>query len=291
VHASIKPFLHGYKVGMQVGDTESAAHCLADLICSLLVTGKSLRGIDADCRIFVPQMEELKRLGSADITRVVWQTVLNLMGRSSPANILSGEVMDENKILERAFDEKFMTNVINGLKSFLYAYLGEHRLGAELAVAKGDKYLKEVPCALFGMAETFSRGITLYAMARKTNKRKFKKHAIQVKKTIQSWVDAGNPNVKQHLCLLNAEQAALDGKNDLARALYGKAVILAARGGFLHDAALASERFADFVLGYDRDEATYRLEESIRFYSEWGATSKVEMLRIRLTAIPSEICF
>jgi predicted ATPase len=292
VHASIKPFLHGYKVGMQVGDTESAAQCLSNLIFTLLVSGKSLRGIDADCRIFVPQMEELKRLGTADITRVLWQTALNLMGRSSRANILSGEAMDENEILERARatnGEKFMTNVIDGLKSFLYAYLGEHRLGAELAIAKGDKFLKELPCAMFGMSETFSRGITLYAMARKTNKRKFKKHAIQVKKTIKSWVDGGNPNVKHHLCLLNAEQAALDGKEDLARALYGKAVILAARGGFLHDAALASERFADFVHRYDRDEATFRLEESIRFYTEWGATRKVEMLRIRLTAIPSEI--
>lgn len=116
-------------------------------------------------------------------------------------------------------------------------------------------------------------------MARRTGMRKYKKHALQVKKTVEAWVGKGNPNVRHHLCLLNAEQAALDGKNDQARQLYGEAITLSARGGFIHDAALANERYADFVIDNDRDEAEYRLRESIRYYSQWGATQKVAMLR------------
>jgi hypothetical protein len=129
------------------------------------------------------------------------------------------------------------------------------------------------------MWETFTRGISLYALARRTKKRKFKKHALRVKKAVEAWADKGNPNVIHHLRLLNAEHASLNGKKTKACQLYREAITLATRGGFLHDAALANERYADFVVDDDVDEAAYRLEESVRFYSQWGATQKVEMLR------------
>jgi predicted ATPase len=275
VHRARKPLADGYEVGMQVGDTESACECLLDLVCILLVSGNSLRKIDEQSYLYVAQMEELNRLNLAQVFRIIWQAVLNLRGHADDPKSLVGEAVNENELLESAA----LKNSAEAMKSFLCAYLGEHELGAELALAKGDKYLKEVPCHPLGMWETFCRGISLYAMARRTKKRKFKKHALRVKKTIETWFDNGNPNVKHHLRLLNAEQAALDGKNDQARQLYGEAVTLAARGGFLHDAALANERYADFVVDDDRDEEAYRLGESVRFYSQWGATKKVELLR------------
>jgi hypothetical protein len=45
---------------------------------------------------------------------------------------------------------------------------------------------------------------------------------------------------------------------------------------------LANERYADFLLHHmseNKEEAEYRLEEAIRFYSEWGAARKVDILR------------
>jgi hypothetical protein len=60
------------------------------------------------------------------------------------------------------------------------------------------------------------------------------------------------------------------------------AVTLAARGGFLQDAGLANERYADFLLRDvpDEDEAAHRMEEAIRFYGNWGAARKVDRLRV-----------
>jgi hypothetical protein len=283
LRSSLNPYLEGYKVGMQVGDTESATWCLHFYLGALLVVGKSLKAIEADCRIYLPQMEELKRKVAAESTRLILQTVLNLMGLSSNVLLFTGEVMDEVQCVEeaRAIKNDTYLNSVDFFKTYLYAYLGEHELGAKLALSKGDKYLKETPGFFFCMPEAFCRGISLYAMARKTKKRKYKKHAKRVKKTIKSWIDKGNPNVIHYACLLDAEQAALDGKKQLASTLFSKAVTLATRGGFLHDAGLANERYAVFLLDdcSDFEEGGYRMGESIRCYSEWGATIKVKRLR------------
>jgi hypothetical protein len=275
LHQSMKPLADGYEVGMQVGDTESACECLLNRVVILFVSGNSLHHIDEQTCVYLTQVEELNRLYLAQVLRIILRAVSNLRGNADDPRLLVGEVVNRNEVLESAV----LKNAEEAMQSFLCAYLGEHELGAELALAKGDKYLKEAPCHPFGMWETLCRGISLYAMARRTKKQNFKKHALRVKKTIETWFDSGNPNVKHHLRLLNAEQAALDGKSDKARQLYGEAVSLAARAGFLHDAALANERYADFVLDDDRDEAAYRLGESVRFYSRWGATRKVELLR------------
>mmetsp|Transcript_40364 Transcript_40364/g.97469 ORF Transcript_40364/g.97469 Transcript_40364/m.97469 type:complete len:104 (+) Transcript_40364:1084-1395(+) len=96
---------------------------------------------------------------------------------------------------------------------------------------------------------------------------------------IKRWVKNGNPNVQHYCCLLNAEKAALAKKQKAAEAFYKYAIVLAARTGYLNDAALINERYAGFMKEVgDEDEAKYRLEEAIRFYRDWGAYAKVEQL-------------
>ena len=55
---------------------------------------------------------------------------------------------------------------------------------------------------------------------------------------------------------------------------------LLAHPGHVHHAALANERYSDFLLHCMNDdvEAFYRIQEAIRFYKDWGASSKVQHL-------------
>ena len=71
----------------------------------------------------------------------------------------------------------------------------------------------------------------------------------------------------------------MDGDEDKARDLYREGITIAARGGFIHDAALANERFFDFVRERDIEEARYRIKEAVRFYSNWGAMARVQKLQ------------
>ena len=135
--------------------------------------------------------------------------------------------------------------------------------------------------------ETFHRGIGLYAMARRTKNRKYKKEAKRILKLISKWYKAGNPNVTHYDLMLRAEQAALDGKHGEADDLYKEAIVSAARPGHLQHAALFNERYADYRLTErgDVDDAKYHLSEAARYYSDWGAVGKAEQLKEELAKL------
>jgi len=128
-------------------------------------------------------------------------------------------------------------------------------------------------------------------MARKTKKQKYKRWANKIRKTIKTWKEKGSQNVVHYLFLLSAEHAVLNKNYQAAMKHYKQAIVFAARSGHLHDAGLFNERYADFLrhrLG-DEDEANYRLNEAIKFYSDWGAKAKVELLEGRLIKLIPEI--
>jgi hypothetical protein len=165
-------------------------------------------------------------------------------------------------------------------KSFMCSFYGNHELGAQLALERGDEYLKKNGTVLV-MLDFFHQGISLFAMSRKTKKRKFIKRAKNLTATIKSWAKKGNPNVNHYIILLEAEKAALYGQHDKAKMLYSQAISTASRTGFQQDAALGSERFSEFLLYDLRDEerAIHQLKDTIRLYSNWGAKYKADTLR------------
>ena len=87
--------------------------------------------------------------------------------------------------------------------------------------------------------------------------------------------------------MLQAEQAALDGKYAKADELYKEAIIHAARTGCLHHAALCNERYADYrrYEHNDLDDAKYLMTEAVRYYAEWGAVGKAEELRKEISVL------
>jgi hypothetical protein len=77
-----------------------------------------------------------------------------------------------------------------------------------------------------------------------------------------------------------ATRATWTRKNQKALKNYEVAVLLAGRRGLVNLQALCNERFADYlVICNDINEASYRFNEAIRLYEEWGAWKKVEQLK------------
>ena len=93
----------------------------------------------------------------------------------------------------------------------------------------------------------------------------------------------GNPNVRHYDVLLDAEYAALKKDFQLAQRFYHSAMVTASLDGFVHDAALATERYGDFLLQDlgDTKRAATQFQEAARLYSDWGATGVAEQLLAR----------
>ena len=115
---------------------------------------------------------------------------------------------------------------------------------------------------------------------------KWKVKAMKEIRTIRKWVKRGNPNVVHSLHLLEAELAALNGKNNKAEQHFKSAIETAEKNGFLQDQALSNEMASSYYKRR-RDESNrdYHLKQAIECYSKWGATAKVQQLTSRRSLI------
>jgi hypothetical protein len=156
-----------------------------------------------------------------------------------------------------------------------------------LPVVEFTSYVRMEPLNLFFVSlaptiqmDNLCRGISLFDMARKTKKSKYKQEAMKVLATVKDHVKKGSLNVYHHEALLEGELAALNGNSEVARHHFGRATVLAGRRGFLQDSALANERFGVYLLKdlADAEEASFRLQQAAKLYGEWGARAKANML-------------
>lgn len=241
-----------------------------------LVVGLPLQGFSEDIQIYLSQFESMGTHSEmSKRIRMIWQVVMNLMGTSENQTVISGSAISEE------FVDKTDLQIWNDfivLKSFLCVHFGQHEQGSRLALERGDSSYKQRPGTPFSMIDPFLRGVSLYAMARKTRKSKYKKEAQKCRARLEEWVKKGNPNVYHQFELLNAEHAALSKREDTSE-LYFKATRVAIRGGWVHDAALMSERHAEYLLETnDKAGAVEKLKEAIERYGSWGAAAKVQQL-------------
>lgn len=253
--------------------------CIVFYIGLSLQSGRLLPLIEEDCQIYVRQMIDLKRTSARDCTKLFWQTVLILLGASNISNRLQGVVVPEG------FDKSLSdmppaVATFRGQQAFLNVMFGNHRAGADLCISNDGFHMQVAPMNPLIQGELFMGGLSCFAMAREGKASKYVKQAKRTWKVFKEWNDKGNPYAKHSFALLDAELSALNKDQKGAVKRYQSAISFATRGGFRHDAALASERLGELALEMgDKEEAVYRFKEAVRYYNEWGAKRKVDSLQ------------
>ena len=276
LQSCIDPLSRAYTSGLSSGNTEYAMWNGIFALTIHYPMGKPLQ--TQELFSFLTLCNEHMIEEVALYTRMFWQMMLNLMGKSRHTVLLKGDIFDSQGFLPKTSRQDVFAKFI---ENQLLSWFGEYEELAEWAILeRNENYEKSFPCSFWVMLETFHSGVALYSMARQTNKKKYKKHANRIRRTIDDWIQQGNPNVKHYQCLLNAEQAVLDEDYEEAQKLYRGAIALAARTGYLQDAGLANERYADFLFRELSNEykANYHIQEAIKFYKEWGAEAKAKFL-------------
>jgi len=279
------PFANAYTSGMRTGNSEYAmwASIMRRIFLSFHL-GKPLGKILAKCETCAAQTEELKQHDQDTFLRMFWQVILNLTGVSNSTKTLHGEAYNSVKFVRKT---PLHDSLYNLAKLELLLFFGDYEGAAQLSIECDESFSKSFPGFFLCMIETFHRGIALYAMARKTKQGKYKRRARQILRTIGMWRDKGNPNVDHYWIFLKAEDEALRRNYEIAKKYYVESIRLAARNGHLHHAALINERYGDFVKEElnDDEEYKYRMHEAIRFYREWGASAKVDLLMKTKTSL------
>lgn len=284
-----EPFAKAHSSGMSVGRHDYALWALvSNQIMAPWMLGKSLVSLREYCPDVLSQAEEVSQTIQSIVVKIFWQAMINFSPTNADENEPNKISSHSTKLLE---GEIFSASNFKGTDTVALAFVhlmqGELLLffdidkAADRALEFEDKFSRDAPAMFLGIMETFHRAVALYAMARKTRKRRYKQQAKILRRRIEKWLDDGNPNVKHYEIFLNAEQAALDNRVDLADTRYRRAIVYAARTGHLHHTALFNERYAQFLQDVkgDENEASHRIHEAIRFYREWGAFAKASELQ------------
>ncbi|KAL3928249.1 MAG: hypothetical protein SGBAC_012733, partial [Bacillariaceae sp.] len=275
---SIQPMMDkAYVSGAQVGDSTHICWALLSRVWVPFVLGRPLVPVLKQCPLLATQIQELEQTEQLVLLKILWQAMSDIVSPSSNHNYMEGEGF--------RLSEFRSTNPIHlGMLHFANGEVWLHwepKLASERAISGRSKFLTLCPGVLLGQIETFHRGVALYAMARLGKSRKYTYRANEVRKTLQKWVKAGNPNVVLYLVFLNAEHASLKKQTDKAANLYKKAIALATEKSDLRHQGLFHERFAAFLLLELKDKAkhAHHLQESMECFEKWGSVQKASELK------------
>ena len=247
--------------------------------------GGPLDALEADILLYSQQMKGLKRVQAYEVCRMLRQVFLNLLGKDNkddPTQMYGESLSKED--LEKHQKDAFLLASLRCYHGILLAYFGAHVRLADSVVTAGHDYMQKAQVASPSiMFDTFLKGISCFAAARETGKKKYVTMGTTLRRKIRKWLAMGNPNVQHYESLLNAEYLALKKGTNVAASIikeYEAAIVLSARGGYRHDAALANERLGEFHLHVmnNPDDAAYCVRQSLQYWKDWGATAKVEAM-------------
>lgn len=290
----LDPMLSAYRAGMDSGDVDVAHECVADYVAIYTLVGLPLPAIQADARKFAEQMSTYNRRLTISKLRIYWQYAMNFAGQSNDPLQLTGDAMNQEKMIEEltATSQHTILRTLWTLRMILAYHFGNYKLAGEMCslikkegLDKGDfcVYAQCGYLALTNLALAAEAGI---------NSRKGKIHLKDANgyiKYLSDMVKARNVNAHHILQLCVAERASLDLSNsfDVIKLLYNKAIASSSRSGILHDAAISNERAGKFMLKRgDEERAQDYLVRAAELYLDWGANAKVTQMTTAYAFLP-----
>ncbi len=279
----LKPLIEAYRIGLECGGFEEAAHC-AYMYCSgLFRVGKELPEVAKEMAYYCDEIRKIKHESALRLLVIFRQAVLNLMGQSNDPCRLIGEAFDERKMLpiHQAANDRSAICVIY-LNKLVLCYLFEKYDLATENAAKAAEHLDGVPgtpaVPVFYFYDSLARlaacepntGVSEKAVLGKarSNQRKMKK-----------WAHHGPMNHMHKFMLVEAERFKVVGQYDKAEKCYQQAIKLARENEYVNEEALANELAAKFHLSRGEiDKGRSFLLDARYCYEKWGALAKVKIL-------------
>lgn len=276
-------------------DTDTAVNAIGYWMVLKFVSGVDLSVLDSDLHLYTTQMRSLGKDKYAAYYSIKHQAIRNLLGRENTdcPTRLQGNIFTVEAETMLNGDALYDVSIVSW-EGLLLFYFGHHTAHADSTLKHGPSYFEKVHlCSTENWWDTLLRGISCFEAARLTGKNKYFSMAQKMRSKVNKWILHGNPNLPHYKCILDAEWLVSRGKYKEAVRTYKDAVLFAARGGYQHEAAIASERLGNHYLSMkETDQARYHLSESIRYFRGWGAdaivTDREQKYSFVLRSVPGE---
>jgi len=283
VRASFTGLIEGIQSGLETGDVNNACYCASFYSYYILLSGEPLDSVETKQSQYIQMLVNYQNKFMIYQARVGAQVVLNLQGKTANPCLLIGEQFNEETMLPVL--EKSQNNlaifVVYLSKSWLNYLFKDYAKSAENAIAASN-YSEAVMSMLYVPIHNFYYSLALLALyptASKSEQNKHLKKVASLQKKMKHWALNSPGNYQHKYDLVEAEKARVLGQYEKAAMYYDRAVKGASENEYLHEAALANERAAEFYLAGDRPKvAEIYLIDAYYGYIHWGATAKVKHL-------------
>ena len=275
---SLHPLWTAHRIGLQVKDVEFANLSAREYLQCCFHCGMPLELLEKNIRTICETNKSQNRDIEIQSILPLWQTVLNLIGRSKNQILLKGEAMDQEQILSTTLRHEPNMKFLIYQNVMILAYLfGDSQLAAEMANAAKQKMDFHTKSKHEVSVNAYFEGLVSVILAKETKKRKYRGLAKKSLKEIKKWARHSPQNCTHKVLLLEAEILALDGTaTDVIRA-YDSAIASAVNHRFVQDEAISYERAALYCIGSGKISlASHYCSCAHQIYHEWGAIAKAD---------------
>jgi predicted ATPase/class 3 adenylate cyclase/tRNA A-37 threonylcarbamoyl transferase component Bud32 len=283
VSTTLNPLWDAYHQGLETGDLEYAAYCLAVYCLHSFFIGTELSELEKTMATCTDAIVQLKKETALNYHQVYQQLVLNLIGKASNPRLLVGEAYNEKEMLpvHQQANDKTALFYYYFNKSFL-DYLFEDNSRAAENIDQSEQYLEGITATLNIPLFYFYDSLIALADCDDNLQDNYNKILLKVsanQEKLKKWACDAPMNFRHKFELVEAERCRVAGQKLEAIDGYDKAIALAKENAYLNEAALANELAAKFYLKWGKHNiAQLYLTEARYSYLRWGATAKVEDL-------------
>ncbi len=280
---TLAPFRETFKIALETGDLEYAAHAINNYCMVAFFTGLPLDELDRETEASIETIARLKQDTIEKSNRMIRQVILNLARYNDNPSHLKGESFNEDESIPHLVRS-------NDLNSLAYIYIQKTMLcfifkDFRNAIKNADtaRLYLESAVGTFGFA-VFHLYDSLSLLAvfgdygirdRIRIMRRVKRNQRKMKK----WAGHAPENYLHKYKLVEAEICRVRGATRDAIDFYTQAAGEAKANGFIQEEALAYE-LASRLFSETGDEfiADSYLVEAHRLYGIWGALTKIKFL-------------
>lgn len=248
----------------------------------------------SNLRVFEGQMRLVGNDFGLAVILLILQLALNLRGEvEDPLTLSWGRIkhdlnFDVNST--QGINNRFVNLCLSYSQLFNAYILGDLKLAHQASKVTGfERVMGNHFC---NTIHAFYDGMLYLALCRQTKRQHYRRIATRVVRRLSSLAKSRPVNVVPLLSLLQAEEASLLSTSEVIRRnkvikLYDLSIKQLVRGGFVHYAAIANERAAEYVANAcgDRERELEYLQRAHALYLEWGALAKTRAMELKYPGI------
>ncbi|MDZ8183656.1 MAG: AAA family ATPase [Nostoc sp. ChiSLP02] len=280
IQETLKPLLESYQAGLDSGDKEFAAWSVFGYCAHSYFIGTNLADMEPQFEFYQQAITQLNQETALQSHNIYYQTVLNLLGKSTQPSRLEGDLYSLSRMepQQQANNDKgalFIVYVNQAILSYLFT---DFKYGAEI-LEKARQNLEAgvglVTSVIFYFYDSLT-SLALASQASSPDKKRILKRVIANQKKLKKWAEHAPMNHLHKFHLVEAEKCRVLGQKTAATENYDRAIKLARANEYVNEEALANELAAKFYLEWGKEKiAAVYMQEAYYCYTRWGSSAKI----------------